>query len=521
MRPRIKSYVYFDQHPEGVFFRSGGEAFILRGRGIYPIVAKLVERLDGQSDLQLLSNSLPEPLRPLLAAIVSELAKRSFLVDCSDGDLEADLHGPLNPHEVQVLAYLADHVGHPVRAFVHWRDRDIVLVGDGRIAAAAREALVQLGARKIASVPDLAALQPGPALDGPDAALLVAIDVASEADNAAINLLAPSTLVAGQSGGSVVVVPAAQLAHVPRKGGADAVTPADPQCALAGKLLAHELFIRETGIADAVVRASGKHILPSLRVVDFALDPAEAVKDVRAATDRPLSDFEKFWATLDPLFQEPTGLFRLNALPETSQLPLFHRQISLSRGESQSVRGWGLGFEDASRRALRQAVEAHTALSVEGPAVTLAGFSREEAEARRELILALSDPGQHARAEVLRVEAKDLEGDALVLYRLCQKLGAEPFAIVMRIWPQLAGAVVEVAVDGKVIASAAEADRGAAIVEVLGAFCSNLQNDEPPEDSIGAFRGRTPHMVQCADDRSLASFGLFVAAAQVQREAVL
>lgn len=521
MRPRVKSYVYFDQHPEGVFFRSGGEAFILRGRGIYPIVAKLVERLDGQSDLQQLSNALPEALRPLLAAIVTELAKRNFLIDCAGGAEAAITAEPLGLQDEQILAYLADHVRQPWPVFARWRDRAIVLVGDGHIAAAACAALLQLGSRATTQVPALDALQGVLACLPADPALMVAIDMASEADIAAISLIAPATLVATQCRGAMIVIPASHLARLPRGIGGAEQTPARAQCALAGKLLAHDLFIRETGAAGEAQLANGKHIHSSLRVLEFALDPAAAAEPVRVATDRPLSDFERFWAALDPLFQAPTGVFRLNALPETSQLPLFHRQISLSGAGGRSVRGWGLGFEDSSRRALRHAVEAYAMESSDDRAFVLAGFSHQEAQVRLDLMLAYADLDRGQSSDVSPLVPGMLEGDALVLFRLCQKLGAQPFDVVIRTWPDRHGAVAEISAEGRVLAIGVEADRDAAIIEALGAFCSSLQNAEPGQNPLWQQPLPIAGIAKCNADQPFDAYGLFIAAALRQPEIVL
>jgi len=519
MKPRIKSFVYFDQHPDGIFFRSGSEAFVLRGKGIYPIAAKLVERLDGRTDLSELSSALPEPLHRLLNAIVQELLKREFLIDCDEGIDQDEVDEAQHAQFPQVLAYLADHVGQPMRAFRHWQAREITLIGNGRIAAAAKDTLAKLGAANICELADIASLEESPdATRDRSAAFIVAIDVLGEdIDVAALSAALPASFFAGQYKGQMVVAPLQALERVFAAHDQSDEHPVGPKCALAGNLLAHELFLRETGMAAPDEGPECKLITHSLRVQTFAPAPESGGQTQAPTTDRQLSEFEEFWASLEPLFAEPSGLFRLNSVPEVSQLPLFHRQILVNGAHGQTVRRWGFEFEDSSKRALRSALELHAANSHPGDVIVRAGFSRQEAQARLALTKLYSDPSKRELAKGMAIASQALEGEALVLHRLAQKLGSKSFDFTVRSWPQVAGAIAEISVQGNVVVWAAEANGDDAITEALGEYCSMLQND-----ALNA-HGVTPQPLPDTNDTlelesELASFGLFVAASQLQPE---
>ncbi|MBA4045053.1 MAG: hypothetical protein C0471_11635, partial [Erythrobacter sp.] len=66
-----------------------------------------------------------------------------------------------------------------------------------------------------------------------------------------------------------------------------------------------------------------------------------------------------------------------------------------------------------------------------------------------------------------------------------------------------------------------EADRDAAIIEALGAFCSSLQNAEPGQNPLWLQPLPISGIAKCNADQTFDAYGLFIAAALRQPEIVL
>lgn|GEM_PF-4765348 len=490
MRPALKSYVYFERHPDGVLFRKGAETFVLRGPEIYPLVARMLDLLDGRHSLATIEASIPPKLAPLLAILVAELSTRSFLVD--RGNMSPEL-GALHARHASTLNYLTDHVPDAALRFEQWHRCPIEIGGSGVVLEAAVEALVGLGAGEIrvhigtASQSErLRALF----LSGGTIQICVEVPIGDRTDSLyaadrldtddAANFFATTQvrMVAGTINGRVIQASGDEIApsqlalrmHAPH----EIIDPTRGQLALAGNLLAHEWFRRSTGIIATGRAFAGKLIEPQLSIRPLLGEKP----DTRAlAMGRPSSVFESFWESVKPLFDPVSGLFLENRDGGLIQVPLMHQEIELrmpGAARRRLVHGWGLGLEDASRRGLLLAIEAQVGGEPD-LIVARAGFSAKEAEERLTSALRFIDARERDLPPTVEIDPQLLTGDVMVLWRLAQALAGRPFRMFGFDWKDAFAVTVSDASDGTVLAWGAEPSRDAAAIEALGSFCSMIQ----------------------------------------------
>ncbi len=486
MTPALKSYVYFERHPNGVLFRKGGDTFVLRAPGSYPFVSRLLDLLDGRHALATIEARTPPKLKPLLAILVRELSVRGYLVDRGSGEQTSTL---LFAAHAATLSYLTDCVPDAAARFEHWHRTPIVIGGSGLVLVAAVEALTGLGASELRVHLDPAA---GDDETKSRLAQVHAVSIAAAMPAVATALYAADRLdsrhatdfcaaiaaqmIAGRINGRVIMaagnglVPShlASLVHAPD----EAIDPTRAQLALAGDMLAYEWFRCATGVIVPSVELEGKRIEPELSVHPLFDLPVEEL-----ATDRELSDFERFWESMKPLFDPATGLFVQRREGELLQVPLIHQEIEvrlLGAAQRRLVQGWGLGLADASRRALRLALEARTEVGHDADALARAGFAPGEARARLDAALRFLN-AQRGGDRGTALDPATLENDALVLWRLAQAMAPKPLALRAYAYDDAFAVTVHHAPDGLIWAWAAEPTREDALIEALGEYCSKIQ----------------------------------------------
>lgn len=498
MRPTLRSYVYFERHERGVFFRKGSDSFILQGRGLYAPVARLLDHLDGRQDLAAIERQLAPKLVSLLHLLIGELSSRGYLVDRGDADV-SEL--PLLDTYATVVAYLADHVPNAGRKFLEWRDSEITIAGAGYLPMATVAALSSLGASAITVHIDpksrddqtIALLQQaGARLADLPTALADAIFVADSLETPyAERAFATSSfrMIAGGLRGRLVMAAGSHIA--PTQLAAlieppEAVArPTESQLVLLGNLLAYDLFRRMTGVVSPDDGLTGKIVEADLSVRSlFPLPPplAEGANE----TDRQLSEFERRWEQLKALFDPVTGLFFLRKHSELLQVPLMHQEIELrSQREADRlvVHGWGLGFDDAALRTLRLAAEIQIVSSQHrqhGIVMARTGAAGGEARARMLALIGLLDPVVRAKAATGEIDPATLSGDTLILWRLAKSASQTTVRLEGYAWDGGFAATVVEAMSGNVLAWGAEPDRREALKEAIGSYCSHLQLGTPP-----------------------------------------
>lgn len=148
MKPLLKSYVVYVQVEEGVYFEAGQESFLFKGRGLFPLVTRIVSLLDGTRTLAAIESIVPEKAHTLLGLLLGELEQRRMLHMVID-TLEAHL-----PKHVELLysgtiGFLKDQTPHWSAVFQRWRERKIIVAGAGLSYRVLVRNLMRSGARHL------------------------------------------------------------------------------------------------------------------------------------------------------------------------------------------------------------------------------------------------------------------------------------------------------------------------------------------------------------------------------------
>jgi hypothetical protein len=487
-------------------------AFVLKGTGIYPVVARLLNLLDGRRERDTIASGLPEKVRPLFSLLLSELGKRDFIVDRGEG---GDAAPALEADFATAIAYLSDHGPGALPRFEAWRRRVLAVGGSGRIFDSLVAALLDLGAgdlyifrddgaepseayrealsraRRRTAPQRVTELGKGDVPPVPVDATLYAADAIDEACLAAFAGADAPALVAGNLDGRVIVGPgpaAMPFAELKARLNREAVPAAAAagQLALAGNLLAFEWFRIDCGVSPRGYSDRAKLVSAAMAVRDIPLDPARFAAQEKPVEhpERELTEFEALLERLKPLFDEATGVFATGSGETLHQLPLYHHEIVVRTDAdavdaATPVRAWGLGVEDAGRRAIARAAEHYVlgrlAATQEQPMVARAGFSPEEAKAQLALATAWLDEDLRAAATRSPIAFAEAEGEALVLWRLVQTMGPPDVRATRFEWAERPGAVVAIETGGGIVAWGAASDPHQALAEALGNRCSALQ----------------------------------------------
>ncbi len=143
----LKSYVYFAEAQDGVYFGGGTEHFLIKGAGIYPLVSRLVAMLDGSRSIDAIRNALPLKARSFFGVLVSELRDRQMLREClPSNDNISDDEWRLYR---DTLLFLRDRTADFASLFRAWRARNNIVIGGGICAKALLRGLARTGAGQI------------------------------------------------------------------------------------------------------------------------------------------------------------------------------------------------------------------------------------------------------------------------------------------------------------------------------------------------------------------------------------
>lgn len=149
-KPVLRSYVFFSEVDEGVYFNGGSEkSFILLGQGLYPVVSKLISAMDGSRTVEQLVEALPEKVTPVFLHLHTQLDSRGLLANNSTA------HEVLSP-EVRaryedVLSYLRDMTNDHEEIFNRWRETSVAVIGNGFSTKSCLRALAGLGVGSVVS----------------------------------------------------------------------------------------------------------------------------------------------------------------------------------------------------------------------------------------------------------------------------------------------------------------------------------------------------------------------------------
>ena len=149
MKVQLKNYVSVVEVPEGVLFRSGPTNFVLKGSGgLFAVIRKLLNRLDGQVDTESISKEIPEKLRPVFDKLLAKLDAEKMVHHVPDRS-EPQLSTAEEALYQQTLRFLANETPYYRSYFAEWRSEPLLVIGCGASGAALVGGLAASGAGQL------------------------------------------------------------------------------------------------------------------------------------------------------------------------------------------------------------------------------------------------------------------------------------------------------------------------------------------------------------------------------------
>ncbi|MCV2365748.1 hypothetical protein LNV23_20055 [Paucibacter sp. DJ1R-11] len=526
-RERLRNQVFFRATEQGVHFDAGAMAFELKGRGIFPLVQRVLALMDAGHALPAIRAGLPASLQAWFDGFVDTLRTHRMLID--DSSDEAWLAQLTAGERVrEFLKYLQDQLPAEGRRerLAQWRQAHAVLRGQGYALKAAAQALLATGIGRIslqlegaasrvgaeelqhmaAAWPDTSTVIAPAGLLAPAAGLLLHV---SDAELDAVGEAALQGQLAALDGDAIAAVAVRLRGHTlawseaaaPQTLLADLLDTLEPRAdaapspaalAIAGSVAAQSLLRRHFSIGDAALRhrvfAVSDHLelqahalVPAAAtLVDWAAGPegaAAAEPATPAAATDPLRADEALRLALAPWFDPLSGAFATVENEALVQLPLYHETCRLRARSAEALVAWGLDANEAWRRALGQVLVQRAAEAQPQHANRLV-CAFDEAEWRRQaLALALLD-SSHWQAGARSAEAPLLptgDGPADLLQRLLCFLTDRPLTVRVQWHPGFAAARLWIRAGHEWLAESAAATPLLALREALGSACSRLQ----------------------------------------------
>jgi hypothetical protein len=526
---RLKNYVFFRETDKGVWFDAGRRSFALNGKGIYPLVERLLTTLEssGRSPGQV-SADLPEKLRPFAQRLFDELANHDML---QDGILPAAGAGA---HEhaahTEFLKYLEDNLdGRSLRdRLERWREATVAIAGDGFALKAAAGVLADSGCGRIQVHCSLAG-DVGPeeirqSLDdrgdsivevtegtfdppqghGIDGLIVAGSDlfpVERAIDHAAYCRDAGIPFCTGLPINGNLAVLAMDGPGVPGLADladwllppADPVTPSPENLAIAGSIAAQVMIDRFFGIGS-LEGANARIVSPYSEVSACPIPPSPA-RHAEGVVVRPLnyggriempegrqlSEYELLRMALGP-WTDPAVAVLSHDLPDAlPQLPLYHdafmvRRPGTGRDRGRIAVGWGLDAEDAGNRASMNAIAmlAEEEFGADRPLVASGNEERWRAAAFARAFVRHDRFGRDAVWGYL--DAAELRDPAAeIVLRILQFQVSSPIGLRIGLVPGIPAVVGACHVDGQDISSVCSPSVSESICEAIGLAVSKIQ----------------------------------------------
>lgn len=419
-KPVLRSYVFFSEVDEGVYFNGGSEkSFILPGQGLYPVVSKLISAMDGSRTVEQLVEALPEKVTPVFLHLHTQLDSRGLLANNSTA------HEVLSPdiraRYEDVLSYLRDVTNDHEEIFNRWRETSVAVIGNGFSTKSCLRALAGLGVGSVVSALEqnddrpteseiMSAILEHESADEdfvfesyPSAKAMIEadadVDVAvlvsdslydlSHADEALSHFTDRDIPVhiAGVIGGEGFVVPNVRhrrhelMEIVERRRAGD--DPASQQtitsCSVIGNLIAYELLrvvANTSRIFNIPNDAAERWCLHISAGPEITLRPLFSVPDresvsLRTETEAPVADAdtgetveeiaEQTREGMEALFDPMLGILSNDIAEDLAQLPLAQEAFAVhfprSYGRSDAIAtGYGFSPSEAYLRALYRAL---------------------------------------------------------------------------------------------------------------------------------------------------------------------
>ncbi len=411
---RLKGYVFFNKVEGGVYFQGQSGGFILKGEGIYPLVARLISFIDAGFRFSDIKQKLPEKLQAFFQHLVTQLAEHDMLAPRFTDPVFADLlpaswlaFQPLYDF-VQWMQETSDDFLNKLTA---WQQQRLVLVGNGYGLKSAIDGLACTGIRELSvlfiddehqqvSVAEVSerlnfyeAQLPGfsssvasyptvsvadvQAFDG---LLWIHTDFSTESaefDGMAVN--------AGMLAGQLLVSPVTSVSDASARDVTEQLNRVNEGTDLSWPLAAYSLSgsvaalnllkaffaIDQDTIANYVYRVSPflevvRHpVIPLPQSMGYSLTEALELPDFQAEfempEDRELAQYERVKLALTPWLDPLTGWLDESVAADIKQVPLFHGAFEVRFPQSsyldkRLVLTVGLDAPSAGLRAISAAM---------------------------------------------------------------------------------------------------------------------------------------------------------------------
>lgn len=510
---RLKGYIFFAETASGVWFDAGRKSFALKGKGIYPLIERVIGMMDSGKSPAAIAAVLPEKLWPLIEHLFTALDQHGML-ERSDTPL---VHSPVAEFE----AFLRDRVPDDVLQdrLSAWRNAKVHLIGDGYALKAAAQALAtskpgqltvgvhetDVSLKEIGSSIEASAnIQPWDGSSIPSVADIDLLVYAGCADVAtlyaletAMNKAACGGLVGTHHAGRVVIAPPQRAEMVGIGACLDWLEPDDnpalpsrTQLSVMGALVAHGAICDWFDIDPEDHHGTARIVSPHMDVTPVVVPPSPQVQRVEHVSPRrkvelpdgrDLRPIETLRLELDPWFSELAGPFSTEGLEPAPQLPLYHEVLSVrfpSRSHEelrkQVVIGWGIDAEAAATHAVNDAIALLAETEFGSGALAVADIDPVRCHARARAIYLAHQPGFSPSSTVISLD--DLSSpEAILLLRLLRFAAVGEVQLTLATQPDWPVAIAKCFDEKGFIAEVVAGDPDAAIAEVLGRAASACQ----------------------------------------------
>lgn len=419
---KLKNYVFFREVEDGVLFEAGKKTFVLRGKGIYPVVARVIRFLDAGATFADMVQQVPEKLAPFVQRLLAELANHDMLLNASaELDLAQRYEG--QTALLEFIHFLQDQLGDAyAAAFERWQTTEIVVLGNGYALKAALSGVLNSGVGALTlwlagqghAQPAQAELESliaerkqhdsrfrcqqltresllGDLKKTPGRLTLLCADdwaglLRELGDDLATLLRDTPYMVASATGAFGFISPLNEAGYTnfadlrewrPAQPGADDVQLSPAGFAMVGALAAFN-FLKHAFAIDTVFLRNHCALVSPYLEVDYhpllpvttlarraPLLPVEYHVPFEIPEGRPVSHYETVLMKLAPLFDRQMGAFSDVPAKTLRQLPLYHDAIEVRFPRAfgvapQRVYSWGTSAEDAGTRALARALALYT-----------------------------------------------------------------------------------------------------------------------------------------------------------------
>ena len=481
----LKGHIYFNKVAEGVYFQGQAGGFILKGDGIYPLVAKIISFIDAGFSLQDIQSKLPEKLRPFFVNLMTQLDQHQMLMPRGNEKLVPD--GWMDfTHFRDLFRYLNESASDFAHQFPQWQKQKIAIIGDGYALKSAVEGIATSGVKSLTVVltkdltkdsvgkseilnalNDYADKLPGfegqvmqvnecQSLDvsGFDQVLYCSTEL--EPDHAYYQNAEQPSLIAGLLFGQAVVTP---LSSVSQAGFNDIVEQMTrvaandellfPKAGLSmlGSIAALNVIkgffdIDVDGLSNYVYRVSphlemSRHPLLPTHAQQISSDAVTQFQaEFEMPDDRELEQYEQVKLALGAYFDPLLGCLDESVGKDIKQVPLFHAKLRLHFPSSmelvpKDVMCSGLNAATAGLRSIASALSLRTAAQLQvSPATITTDFDEQSWKQNAYAQLLARSAGFAESAHSVRINLMRIDDEEMqLLFHFLQSAGYKQDAL--------------------------------------------------------------------------------------------